>query len=92
MKNLVAERKLSKLRNWQEEMIIKYFLLKNDYDKYKILISEQINNEDKELEINKLFDNKQTALDLIEFLYENSISLEQSSEVIEDLLKTRKIK
>ena len=60
MKNLVAERKLSKLRNWQEEMIIKYFLLKNDYDKYKILISEQINNENKELEINKLFDDKQT--------------------------------
>ena len=92
MKNLVTERKSSKIRNWQKEEVIKYFLLNDNYDKYKILISEQINNENKELEINKLFDDKQTALDLIEFLYENSISLEQSSEVIEDLLKTRRIK
>ncbi len=87
MKNLVAERKLSKLRNWQEEMIIKYFLLKNDYDKYKILISEQINNENKELEINKLFDDKQTALDLITLLCENSVPLEQSNEVIHNFIK-----
>ncbi len=87
MKNLVTERKSSKIRNWQREGVIKYFLLKNDYDKYKILISEQTDGKDIELKIDKSFDDKETALNLIEFLYENSISLEQSSEVIEDLLK-----
>ncbi len=89
---LITERKLNKIRNWQEERIIKYFLLKDDYDKYKIVISEQINNKDAETEINKSFDDKETAFNLIKFLYENSISSEQSSEVIEDLLKNKENK
>ena len=87
MKNLVTERKSSKIRNWQKEEVIKYFLLNDNYDKYKILISEQINNENKELEINKLFDDKQTALDLITLLCENSVPLEQSNEVIHNFIK-----
>ncbi len=86
---LVTERKLSKIRNWQEETIIKYFLSKDSYDKYKTIISEITDGKYTEIEINKLFDDKETALDLIEFLYENSISLEQSNEVIEDLLKDK---
>ena len=45
MKNLVTERKSSKIRNWQKEEVIKYFLLNDNYDKYKILISEETNNE-----------------------------------------------
>ena len=92
VRTLITERKLNKIRNWQEERIIKYFLLKDDYDKYKIVISEQINNKDTEVEINKSFDDEETALNLIKFLYENSISLEQSSEVIEDLLKNEENK
>ena len=92
MKTLIIERNLNKIRSWQNETTIKYFLLDNDCNRYKIMISEQSNNENTELEINKLFDDKQMALDLIEFLCENSISLEQSSEVVEDLLKKRRIK
>ena len=89
MKTLIIERKLNKIGSWQDETTIKYFLMKDKCDKYKIMISEQSNNENTELEINKLFDDKQIALDLIEFLYENSILLEQSNEVIEDLLKDK---
>ena len=91
MKTLIIERKLNKIGSWQDETTIRYFLL-DDCNRYKIMISEQSNNENTELEINKLFDDKQMALDLIEFLCENSISLEQSSEVVEDLLKKRRIK
>ena len=87
MKNLVVERKLSKIRNWQEERIIKYFLLKDIYDKYKILISEQSNDENTDLEINKLFDDKQAALDLITLLCENSVPLDQSDEVVLNFIR-----
>ena len=87
MKNLVTERKSSKIRNWQREGVIKYFLLKNDYDKYKILISEQINDENTDLEINKLFDDKQAALDLITLLCENSVPLDQSDEVVHNFIR-----
>ena len=87
MKNLVSERKLSKIRNWQEERVIKYFLLKNIYDKYKILISEQVNDKDTDLEINKSFDDKQAALDLITLLCENSVPIEQSNEVVQNFIK-----
>ena len=89
MKTLIIERKLNKIGSWQDETTIKYFLMKDKCDKYKIMISEQSNNENTELEINKSFDDKQMALDLIEFLYENSISLEHSNEIIEDLLRKR---
>ena len=89
MKTLIIERKLNKIGSWQDETIIKYFLSKDNYDKYKIIILEQIDGKSTELEINKSFDDKQIALDLIEFLYENSILLEQSNEVIEDLLRKR---
>ena len=63
MKNLVTERKSSKIRNWQREGVIKYFLLKNIYDKYKILISEQVNDKDTDLEINKSFDDKVLSIE-----------------------------
>ena len=86
MKNLVTERKSSKIRNWQKEEVIKYFLLNDNYDKYKILISEETNNENTELEINKLFENKQVALDLITLLCENSVLLEQSNGVVPNFL------
>ena len=89
MKTLIIERKLNKIGSWQDETIIKYFLSKDNYDKYKIIILEQIDGKSTELEINKSFDDKQMALDLIEFLYENSISLEHSNEIIEDLLRKR---
>ena len=89
MKTLIIERKLNKIGSWQDETIIKYFLSKDNYDKYKIIILEQIDGKGTELEINKSFDDKQMALDLIEFLYENSISLEHSNEIIEDLLRKR---
>ena len=89
VRTLIAERKLNKIGSWQDETTIKYFLLDDDCNRYKIVISEQSNNKNAELEINKLFDDKQIALNLIEFLYENSILLEQSSEVIEDLLRKR---
>ena len=87
MKNLVTERKSSKIRNWQKEEVIKYFLLNDNYDKYKILISEETNNENTELEINKLFENKQVALDLITLLCENSVPIEQSNEVVQNFIK-----
>ena len=87
MRNLISKRKLSKIGNWQKEEVIKYFLLKNDYDKYKILISEETNNENTELEINKLFENKQVALDLITLLCENSVPIEQSNEVVHNFIK-----
>ena len=87
MKNLVTERKSSKIRNWQKEEVIKYFLLNDNYDKYKILISEETNNENTELEINKLFENKQVALDLITLLCENSVPIEQSNEVVHNFIK-----
>ena len=87
MRNLISERKLNKIRNWQKEEVIKYFLLNDSYDKYKILISEEANNENIELEINKLFDNKQVALDLITLLCENSVPLEQSNEVVHNFIK-----
>ena len=93
MKTLIIERKLSKIRNWQNEKTIKYFLLKNDCNEYEIMISQQqTNNKNTELEINKSFDDKQTALNLIKSLYENPISPEQSSEVVEDLLKNKENK
>ena len=87
MRNLISERKLSKIRNWQKEEVIKYFLLNDNYDKYKILISEETNNENTELEINKLFENKQVALDLITLLCENSVPIEQSNEVVQNFIK-----
>ena len=87
MRNLISKRKLSKIGNWQKEEVIKYFLLKNDYDKYKILISEEANNGNTELEINKLFENKQVALDLITLLCENSVPIEQSNEVVHNFIK-----
>ncbi len=87
MRNLISERKLSKIRNWQKEEVIKYFLLNDNYDKYKILISEETNNENTELEINKLFENKQVALDLITLLCENSVPIEQSNEVVHNFIK-----
>ena len=87
MRNLISERKLSKIRNWQKEEVIKYFLLNDNYDKYKILISEETNNENTELEINKLFENKQVALDLITLLCENSVPIEQSNEVVYNFIK-----
>ena len=87
MKNLVTERKSSKIRNWQREGVIKYFLLNDNYDKYKILISEETNNENTELEINKLFENKQVALDWITLLCENSVPIEQSNEVVHNFIK-----
>ena len=88
MKTLIIERKLSKIRNWQDEKTIKYFLLKNNCNEYEIMISQQqANNENTELEINKSFNNRQIALDLIELLYENSVSLERLNEVIDNLVK-----
>ena len=89
MKTLIIERKLNKIGSWQDETIIKYFLSKDNYDKYKIIILEQIDGKGAEIEINKLFDDKQIALNLIKLLCENSVSLEQSSEVIEDFLRKR---
>ncbi len=41
MKTLIIERKLSKIRNWQDEKTIKYFLLKNNCNEYEIMISPQ---------------------------------------------------
>ena len=87
MKTLIIERKLNKIGSWQDETIIKYFLSKDNYDKYKIIILEQIDGKSTELEINKSFDDKQMALDLIEFLYENSVPLEQSNEVVHNFIK-----
>ena len=84
---LVAERKLSKIEKLQDERSIQYFLLKNDHDKYKILILEQTETDNKEIKIDKLFDDKQLALNLINILYENSITPEQSNDVINDLLE-----
>ena len=92
VRTLVVERRLSKIRNWQDKKVIKYFLLKDGYDKYKILISEQTDGKDIELKIDKSFDDKETALNLIEFLYENSVSLKQSNEIIEDLLENEENK
>lgn len=89
MKDLVVEKRLNQIKNWQNERIVKYFLLTDNHNRYKIMISEQTNNGNTELEINKLFNDKQVALDLIEFLYENSVSLEQSNEIVEDLLRKR---
>ena len=67
---------------------IKYFLLNNHCNEYEIMISQQqTNNENTELEINKSFNNRQIALDLIELLYENSVSLERLNEVIDNLVK-----
>ena len=86
MKTLIIERKLNKIGSWQDETTIRYFLL-DDCNRYKIMISEQSNNENTELEINKLFDDKQMALDLIVLLYENSVPLEQSNEVIHNIIK-----
>ena len=57
-----------------------------------MISQQQANNENTELEINKSFDDKQTALNLIKSLYENPISPEQSSEVVEDLLKNKENK
>ena len=87
MKNLVIERKLSKIESWQDETTIKYFLVNDDCNRYKIMISEQVNNENAELEISKLFNDKQMALDLIALLYENSVPLEQSNEVVHNFIK-----
>ena len=53
------------------------------------MILKQSSNENAKLGIDKLFNDKQVALDLIEFLYENSVSLEQSNEIVEDLLRKR---
>ena len=92
VRTLVVESRLSKIRNWQDKKVIKYFLLKDGYDKYKILISEQTDGKDIELKIDKSFDDKETALNLIEFLYENSVSLKQSNEIIEDLLENEENK
>ena len=86
MKTLIIERKLNKIGSWQDETTIRYFLL-DDCNRYKIMISEQSNNENTELEINKLFDDKQMALDLIVLLYENSVPLEQSNEVVHNFIK-----
>ena len=87
MKNLVIERKLNKIGSWQDETTIRYFLVNDDCNKYKIIISKQTNNENTELEIDKLFNDKQMALDLIALLYENSVPLEQSNEVIHDFIR-----
>ena len=87
MKNLVIERNLSKIRNWQKETVIKYFLSKDNYDKYKIIILEQTDGKGTEIEINESFDDKQIALDLITLLCENSVPLEQSNEVIHDFIR-----
>ncbi len=52
-----------------------------------MISQQQANNENTELEINKSFNNRQIALDLIELLYENSVSLERLNEVIDNLVK-----
>ena len=87
MKTLIIERKLNKIGSWQDETIIKYFLSKDNYDKYKIIISEITDDKCTETEIDKLFDDKQMALDLIVLLYENSVPLEQSNEVVHNFIK-----
>ena len=77
------------MEDWQNERIVKYFLLTDNRNRYKIMILKQSSNENAKLGIDKLFNDKQVALDLIEFLYENSVSLEQSNEIVEDLLRKR---
>ncbi len=62
-------------------------MLKNDSDKYKILISDQVGLNNKKTEIDKLFGNKELALNLINILCENSISPKQSNDIIRDLDK-----
>ena len=74
-------------RNLQNETKTKYFLLKDGYDKHKMLTSDQTEISNTLIVVNKSFDDKQTVLDLSELFYENSISPEQSSEVVEDLSK-----
>ena len=64
------------MRNWQDE--------RNDYDKYKILILDQVGF-NKKTEVDKLFGNKELALNLINILCENSISPEQLNDIIRDL-------
>ena len=62
-------------------------MLKDDCNKYKIFISEQTNDENTDLEVNNLFDDKRLALDLITLLCENSVPLEQSNEIVHNLIK-----
>ena len=90
MKHLIKEKRFSRIGGLQNEKIIKYFLSSHDETNYTIIILDQNNNN--ETKIDKLFSNKEIALSLIEFLYENSIPLEQSSKVIEDLLKNEENK
>ena len=90
MKELIRKKRFSRIGGLQNEKIIKYFLSSHDETNYTIIIWDQ--NDNNETKIDKLFSNKEIALNLIEFLYENSIPLEQSSEVIEDLLKNEEDK
>ena len=39
----------------QNERIVKYFLIKEECDRYKIMISKQTDDKDTEVEIDKLF-------------------------------------
>ncbi len=90
MKHLIKKKKFSRIGGLKNEKIIKYFLSSHDETNYAIIIMDQ--NDNNETKIDKLFSNKEIALSLIEFLYENSIPLEQSSKVIEDLLKNEENK
>ena len=59
------------MEDWQNERIVKYFLLTANRNRYKIMILEQSSNENAKLGIDKLFDDKQIALNLIELLCKN---------------------
>ena len=54
------------------------------------MILEQSSNENAKLEINKLFDDKQIALNLIEFLCKNSVPIKQLNEVLHNLIRINK--
>lgn len=88
LSDLIEEKRFSKIGNLQKERLIKYFLSSYDKFNYKIIIFDQDDIDNKKIEINKSFGNKETALDLIKFLCENSIPPEQSNEVVNDLLRS----
>ncbi len=54
------------------------------------MILKQSSNENAKLGIDKLFNDKQITLDLIEFLCENSVPLKQSNEVLYNLIRINK--
>lgn len=85
IKNLIYAKKHSIIQNIQAESCTDYYLVQND-SKFNIELLYKSNNITLEQKSKYFFDSELKARQVITFLYENSIKIENFDDIILELL------